>query len=63
LTQNLAQGEYLLTGSQDKLINLYNPHTGALIKSYSGHGREVCSIAVLVFFFLSFSFIFFHFCI
>jgi len=41
-----AQGEYLLSGSQDKTIKLYNAETGGLIQTYVGHGKEVSSVAV-----------------
>ncbi|GAA5939469.1 WD40 repeat domain-containing protein [Sporobolomyces koalae] len=36
---------YLLTGGSDRLIKLWNPKNGSEIKSYSGHGYEVLSIA------------------
>lgn len=35
---------YLLTGGQDRQIKLWNPTTGAEIKSYGGHGYEVLGL-------------------
>lgn len=40
-----AGSSYLLTGGQDRQIKLWNPNSGAEIKSYSGHGYEVLGIA------------------
>ena len=36
-----ADGKYCLTGGRDRLVRLWNPQTGLLIKSYKGHGFEV----------------------
>ena len=36
---------YLLTGGQDRQIKLWNPNTGAEIRTYSGHGYEVLGIS------------------
>ena len=41
-------GEYCLSGGHDKLVKLWNPQRGRLIKTYTGHGREVAAIAVYV---------------
>ena len=34
-------GDYLLTGGEDKRISLWNIETGELIKSFPGHSRQV----------------------
>lgn len=34
-------GNYCLTCGSDKLLKLWNPHKGTLLKTYSGHGYEV----------------------
>ena len=34
-------GNYCLTCGGDKLLKLWNPHRGVLLKTYSGHGYEV----------------------
>lgn len=36
--------KYILSGSSDRSIRLWNPVTGKEIKSYSGHGREVLAL-------------------
>lgn len=41
--------KHVLTGGNDRTVRLWNPATGALIKTYKGHGYEVLSIAVLVY--------------
>jgi len=42
-----TDGGYCMTGSQDKTINLYNPHKGILIKAYTGaHNYEVTDVAI-----------------
>lgn len=54
LTYSSGSGQYLLSGSSDRTINLYNPakaatssSTAALIQSFKGvHAYEVLSIAV-----------------
>lgn len=40
--------KYLLSGGQDRIVRLWNPSVGTEIKTYSGHGYEVLSIAVWV---------------
>jgi len=43
----LANGNYCMTGSQDKSIILWNPQKGILIKTYTGpHNHEVSDIAI-----------------
>ncbi|KAJ3098169.1 WD repeat-containing protein 83 [Phlyctochytrium planicorne] len=37
-------GLYVMTGSGDKCIKLWNPKSGLCIKTYSGHGWEVVDI-------------------
>ena len=39
------EGNYVLSGGQDKQVKLWNPNTGLCIKSYGGHGWEVLSVA------------------
>ena len=34
-------GAYCLSGGRDKVVRLWNPHTGLLIKAYKGHGFEI----------------------
>ncbi|TKA29576.1 hypothetical protein B0A50_03589 [Salinomyces thailandicus] len=46
LTFSAGTGQYLLTGSQDRSIRLYNPFTSKLIQTYSAHGYEVLDLAV-----------------
>ncbi|KAK9472121.1 WD40-repeat-containing domain protein [Dipodascopsis tothii] len=41
-----SNGQYALTGGQDKKILLWNPNTGSLVKQYISHGYEVLDIAV-----------------
>jgi WD40 repeat protein len=41
-----GSAKYVLTGGQDRLIRLWNPHLGTEIKAYSAHGYEVLSISV-----------------
>lgn len=41
-----SNGQYALSGGQDRSIKLWNPNTGGLIKTYSGHGWEVLGISV-----------------
>ena len=40
--------KYVLTGGQDRTVRLWNPTSGAEIKTYSAHGYEVLSISVCV---------------
>ncbi|KAI6847264.1 WD40 repeat-like protein [Hortaea werneckii] len=46
LTFSAGTGQYLLTGSQDRQIRLFNPSTTKLIQTYSAHGYEVLDLAV-----------------
>ncbi|KAI7169958.1 WD40 repeat-like protein [Hortaea werneckii] len=46
LTFSAGTGQYLLTGSQDRHIRLFNPSTSKLIQTYSAHGYEVLDLAV-----------------
>eukprot|EP01083_Nonionella_stella_P030811 84404_1 len=40
-------GTYCLSGGQDRIVRLWNPHKGLLIKQYAGaHGYEIRDIAV-----------------
>jgi len=39
-------GEYVVSGSYDKTIRLWNPFTGKIIKIYRGHGYQIVGIAV-----------------
>ena len=38
-------GNYCLTCGSDKLLKLWNPYKGTLLKTYSGHGYEVLDAA------------------
>lgn len=42
-----SNGNYLLSGGQDRKINLSNAETGAHIKTYSLHAYEVLDIAIV----------------
>ncbi|KAI6825866.1 WD40 repeat-like protein [Hortaea werneckii] len=46
LTFSAGTGQYLLTGSQDRQIRLFNPSSAKLIQTYSAHGYEVLDLAV-----------------
>ena len=46
VTFSSGSGQYLLTGSQDRSIRLFNPSTSKLIQTYSAHGYEVLDLAV-----------------
>jgi len=39
-------GEYILSGSQDRTIKLWNPYKGLLIKSYDVHSQDVLDLAM-----------------
>ena len=43
-----VDGQYCLTASSDRSIKLWNPLKQALINTYTGHGKEVLGIALLV---------------
>ena len=34
-------GKYCLSCGKDRTVRLWNPHTGAHVKTYKSHGREV----------------------
>ena len=38
--------KYVLSGGQDRVVRLWNPSLGTMIKAYSAHGYEVLSISV-----------------
>ncbi|KAK3068170.1 hypothetical protein LTR53_014466 [Teratosphaeriaceae sp. CCFEE 6253] len=46
LAFSASSGQYLLTGSQDRKIRLFNPSTAKLVQTFSAHGYEVLDIAV-----------------
>jgi len=39
-------GNYCLSGGQDKTLKLWNPHKGTLITTYKGHGYELLDLHV-----------------
>nr|POE87453.1 wd repeat domain-containing protein 83 [Quercus suber] len=39
-------GQYLLTGSSDRHVRLYNPSTSRLVQTYAAHGYEVLDLAI-----------------
>jgi mitogen-activated protein kinase organizer 1 len=41
-----GSAKYVLTGGQDRVVRLWNPKLGTVIKAYSAHGYEVLSISV-----------------
>ncbi|KAF8135598.1 WD40-repeat-containing domain protein [Boletus edulis] len=41
-----GSAKYILSGGQDRTIRLWNPDSGAEIKSFEAHGYEVLSISV-----------------
>ena len=36
-----VDGQYCMTCGSDKMVRLWNPRSGVMLKSYSGHGYEV----------------------
>ncbi|KAK5694915.1 hypothetical protein LTR97_009510 [Elasticomyces elasticus] len=46
LAFSAGSGQYLLTGSQDRSIRLFNPANSKLVQTYSAHGYEVLDLAV-----------------
>lgn len=41
-----TEGQYCLSGGQDKMIRLWNAATFGSVATYAGHGREVLDISV-----------------
>lgn len=39
-------GSYVLSSSADKTIRIWNPNTGACIKTFAAHGKAVLGISV-----------------
>ncbi|KAL1302997.1 hypothetical protein AAFC00_003313 [Neodothiora populina] len=46
LTYSAGTGQYILTGSSDRTVRLFNPLTGNLIQTYAAHGYEVLDLSV-----------------
>ncbi|KAH0335671.1 WD40 repeat-like protein, partial [Aureobasidium melanogenum] len=46
LCYSAGTGQYLLTGSTDRQIRLFNPATGLEVQRYSAHGYEVHDLSV-----------------
>ncbi|EON69369.1 hypothetical protein W97_08629 [Coniosporium apollinis CBS 100218] len=46
VSYSAGAGQYILTGSTDRTIRLFNPATTRLIQSYTAHGYEVLDLAV-----------------
>ncbi|CZT21939.1 related to S.pombe beta-transducin [Ramularia collo-cygni] len=46
VTFSAGTGQYILTGSQDRTVRLYNPNTRRQIQAYNAHGYEVLDLAV-----------------
>lgn len=46
LTFSSGSGQYILTGSSDRTIRLFNPTTSRLIQTYTAHGYEILDLAV-----------------
>ncbi|KAK8187301.1 mitogen-activated protein kinase organizer 1 [Phyllosticta capitalensis] len=46
LTYSAGLGQYILTGSSDRSIRLFNATKASLVQSYTGHGYEVLDISV-----------------
>ncbi|KAK4501317.1 hypothetical protein PRZ48_007125 [Zasmidium cellare] len=46
VTFSAGTGQYILTGSQDRSVRLFNPSTSRLIQTYSAHGYEVLDLSV-----------------
>ncbi|MEW5301403.1 MAG: hypothetical protein WDW36_004263 [Sanguina aurantia] len=41
-----STGTYCLSGGKDRIVRLWNPHKGLLVKSYAGHGYDVRGVTV-----------------
>jgi len=37
-----------MSGGQDRIVRLHNPHTGLLVKVYKGHGYDIFSLDMYV---------------
>ncbi|KAG9956783.1 WD40 repeat-like protein, partial [Aureobasidium melanogenum] len=46
LCYSAGTGQYLLTGSTDRQVRLFNPATGLEVQKYSAHGYEVHDLSV-----------------
>ncbi|KAB2578118.1 hypothetical protein BFW01_g709 [Lasiodiplodia theobromae] len=46
VTYSAGVGQYILTGSSDRTIRLFNAARGGLVQKYEAHGYEVLDIAV-----------------
>ena len=40
----LANGSYVMSAGQDKMVRLWNPVRGTLVKTYKAHGYEVLDV-------------------
>lgn len=41
-----SNGNYILSGGNDKKVNLFNAYSGAHVKTYEAHGYEVTDLSV-----------------
>ncbi|KAL6786084.1 hypothetical protein ACKKBG_A01335 [Auxenochlorella protothecoides x Auxenochlorella symbiontica] len=41
-----SQGTYCMSCGKDRTLRLWNPHTGRLVKTYTGHGYDVRDVTV-----------------
>jgi len=41
-----SDGKFLVSGSSDKTINLWDVQTGGIVKAFHGHTDEVCSVSI-----------------
>ncbi|KZF20358.1 WD40 repeat-like protein [Xylona heveae TC161] len=46
VTYSAGLGQYILTGSSDRRIHLYNASSGSLVQKYEAHGYAVLEVAV-----------------
>ena len=40
-----SDGRFLVSGSNDKIVNLWDVQTGGIIKAFHGHTDQVCSVS------------------